>query len=54
MCQSNVGTLISIHSAEENKFAIDLANRERTSYDNGYPDVRSNQIDQKQKDRKGQ
>jgi hypothetical protein len=24
------GTLISIHSAEENYFAIDLANRERT------------------------
>ncbi len=29
ICQSNGGTLISIHSAEENKFAIDLANRDR-------------------------
>jgi hypothetical protein len=31
ICQSNAGTLISIHSAEENKFVIDLANREKTS-----------------------
>jgi hypothetical protein len=30
ICQSNVGTLISIHSAEENKFVMDLANREKT------------------------
>ncbi len=29
ICQSNGGTLISIHSAEENKFAIDLANRDQ-------------------------
>ncbi len=29
LCQTNGGTLISIHSAEENKFAIDLANRDR-------------------------
>jgi hypothetical protein len=28
ICQSNGGTLISIHSAEENIFAIDLANRD--------------------------
>jgi hypothetical protein len=31
ICQSNGGTLISIHSAEENKFAIDLANKDRTN-----------------------
>jgi hypothetical protein len=30
ICQSNFGTLISIHSAKENKFAIDLAEREKT------------------------
>ncbi len=30
ICQSIGGTLISIHSAEKNKFAIDLANREKT------------------------
>ncbi len=29
MCQSIRGTLISIHSEEENKFAIDLAKRDR-------------------------
>jgi hypothetical protein len=33
ICQSNFGTLVSIHSAEENKFAIDLANREKTKDD---------------------
>ncbi len=31
ICQSNVGTLISIHSAEENEFAMDLAKREKTN-----------------------
>jgi hypothetical protein len=30
ICQSIGGTLISIHSAEENKFAVDLANKEKT------------------------
>ncbi len=38
--------MISIHSAEENKFAIDLANRERTSSTNVWIGAkRNNSVD---------